>query len=58
MDCTLTNQSAVHEYPEGVFKDSLAEMLETLRNHARKTNEEWAEKLGIPSSTAISCVKH
>lgn len=35
----------------------LAESLELLRNHARKTNEEWSKKLGIPSSTSITCVK-
>ena len=32
-------------------------MLEELRDHARKTNEEWAEKLGIPASASITCVK-
>lgn len=31
--------------------------LEELRNHARSVNEEWAEKLGIPASTSITCVK-
>lgn len=31
--------------------------LELLRDIARKTNEEWAGKLGIPSSAAITCVK-
>lgn len=35
----------------------LKEALEELRTHARKVNEEWAEKLGIPSSAAITCVK-
>ncbi len=57
MDCTLTNRSAVHEYPEGVFTDSLAEMLKALRNHARKVNEEWSKKLNINPSAAITCVK-
>ena len=28
-----------------------------LREHSRKTNEEWAERLGIPASTSITCVK-
>lgn len=30
--------------------------LSKLRDYARKVNEEWAEKLGIPSSAAITCV--
>ena len=28
-----------------------------MRNKAVITNEEWAKKLGIPQSTAITCVK-
>jgi ribonucleoside-diphosphate reductase alpha chain len=32
-------------------------MLERLRDVARKTNEEYAEKFGIPSSASITCVK-
>jgi len=35
----------------------LPDILEKLRDHARHTNEEWATKLGIPSSTSITCVK-
>jgi len=35
----------------------LEEGLEQLRNHARSVNEEWASKLGIPVSAAITCVK-
>lgn len=35
----------------------LPRQLELLRDHARKVNEEWAEKLGIPPSAAITCVK-
>lgn len=34
----------------------LPDMLEELRNIARKTNEEWSSKLGIPASVAITCV--
>lgn len=44
MDCTLMNNPS-------------PEMLEELRNIARKTNEEWASKLGIPVSSSITCVK-
>lgn len=36
---------------------TLPEILEQLRDHARKTNEEWAKRLGIPASVAITCVK-
>ena len=36
---------------------NLATVLETLKNVAIKTNAEWAERLGIPASTAITCVK-
>ena len=31
-------------------------ILKELRNVARKTNEEFAEKLGIPPSASITCV--
>jgi len=35
----------------------LEKTLEHLRSIAVTTNAEWAERLGIPTSTAISCVK-
>jgi ribonucleoside-diphosphate reductase alpha chain len=35
----------------------LAGGLERLREHARSVNEEWAERLGIPPSASITCVK-
>jgi len=35
----------------------LPKLLEDLRDHARKTNEIWAEKLDIPVSASITCVK-
>jgi ribonucleoside-diphosphate reductase alpha chain len=35
----------------------LGEVLEALRDHARSVNEEWAERLGIPASASITCVK-
>lgn len=47
MDNTLTNGK------EG----DLAALLEHLRGVAVETNKEWAEKLGIPVSAAITCVK-
>jgi ribonucleoside-triphosphate reductase len=37
--------------------DKLAEVLEELRNVAYQTNCEWADRLGIPRSSAITCVK-
>ena len=36
---------------------SLSEILERLKNVAINTNAEWADRLGIPVSTAITCVK-
>jgi len=35
----------------------LEKTLETLREHAVATNNTWAVRLGIPASTAITCVK-
>lgn len=35
----------------------LEKALSQLRDHARSVNEEWAERLGIPASTSITCVK-
>lgn len=37
--------------------DVLAGVLNRLRDRAREVNAEWAEKLGIKVSTAITCVK-
>ena len=47
MDNPLTNGS----------KKGLDKLLEELRDVAYETNKEWAEKLGIPPSAAITCVK-
>ena len=47
MDNPLTNGS----------KKGLDKLLEELRDIAYETNKEWAEKLGIPTSAAITCVK-
>jgi len=35
----------------------LEEVLEVLRDHARSVNELWANKLGVPVSASITCVK-
>ena len=37
--------------------DKLNGILNELRDVARATNKEWAQKLGIPTSAAITCVK-
>lgn len=47
MDSTLTNGKEA----------GLEERLEELKQVAIDTNKEWAEKLGIPQSAAITCVK-
>ena len=47
MDNPLTNGS----------KGKLDELLEELRDVAYETNCEWADKLGVPRSAAITCVK-
>ena len=36
---------------------NLGSLLEKLRNEAIETNKLWSERLGIPQSTAITCVK-
>jgi ribonucleoside-triphosphate reductase len=38
-------------------QEELEKTLENLRDHAIKTNEKWANKLGIEQSSAITCVK-
>ena len=38
-------------------EEGLEKLLDELREEAIKTNKEWAEKLGIPQSGAITCVK-
>ena len=47
MDNPITNGS----------KKGLDTLLKELRDVAYETNKEWAEKLGIPPSAAITCVK-
>jgi len=38
-------------------RSSLAETLEYLKNVAIATNADWANRLGVPASAAITCVK-
>ena len=55
MDHPVLNGAKSWEYGEGPvgLEDGLLE----LRDHARSVNEEWAERLGIPASASITCVK-
>lgn len=54
-----------YQYDDGTYSRELVavqekpleKILEQLRDHARSVNEEWAEKLGIPASASITCVK-
>lgn len=41
----------------GCNESQLAEILESLRDHARIVNEEWSKRLGISASVAITCTK-
>ena len=55
MDCPLTNgTSSKNTLLSHVH---LEELLQELRQVAVDTNKEWAEKLNIPQSAAITCVK-
>lgn len=51
MDNEFTNGTADYD------DDGIEGLLEDLRNEAVKTNKEWAAKLNIPVSAAITCVK-
>ena len=62
MDCAITNAeidrcvATAHE-KTGNEDIVLSSVLQELRQTAINTNAEWAEKLGIPQSAAITCVK-
>ena len=45
-----------NKYTSGKM-EGLKSMLDRLREHAVKVNEEWAKKLGINQAAAITCVK-
>ena len=49
MDCKLTNGSTGEE--------ATGQLLRMLRSTAVETNKEWAKKLGVNESAAITCVK-
>ena len=50
-DAEKTHAFGVHE------DSSLGQVLEKLREHAVNVNKEWAKRLGINPSAAITCVK-
>jgi len=55
MDCPLTNGTSNKNTL--LSHVHLEDLLQELREVAVDTNKEWAEKLNIPQSTAITCVK-
>jgi len=55
MDHPVLNATTVFEVNGSAI--SLEHTLIKLRDHARSVNEEWANKLGIPASASITCVK-
>jgi ribonucleoside-triphosphate reductase (thioredoxin) len=68
MDSKLLGSKHYHYYPEQTFtkgknttsdlvKVDLSYTLEQLKKIAVDTNKDWADKLGIPQSAAITCVK-
>jgi len=68
MDHPILNGSKDTQWasPCGEFRDyekgwegceSLEHVLEELKNEAITTNQQWADKLGVNPSTAITCVK-
>lgn len=48
---------AVAHWFSGKEEKNLATILEELKNVAISTNAEWAKRLGVPASAAITCVK-
>ena len=57
MDCVLTNGKLPTEGAGGKPVRTTGQILQALKNVAIETNKEWAKKLGIPHSVAITCVK-
>ena len=56
MDCNLTNGKQLSNGKEVKF-DALSKLLEELQEEAVKTNAEFAKKIGINQSVALTCVK-
>lgn len=53
----LSGQEVYYASGSASKPHALEEMLEELKNVAIETNEEWADRLGVNPSTAITCVK-
>jgi ribonucleoside-diphosphate reductase alpha chain len=56
MDCNLTNGKQLSNGEE-IKSDALPKLLEELREQTIKTNAEFAKKIGINQSVAVTCVK-
>ena len=54
MSGKVTGERFLEEWCDHAY---LEDVLEELKEIAVETNKEWAKKLGIPQSTAITCVK-
>jgi ribonucleoside-triphosphate reductase len=59
MDNVLTNGKSDEAWRNDSLRGYVKtrEVLEILKNVAIKTNKEWAEKIGIPQSVSVTCVK-
>jgi len=57
MSCMQRPEDQGYVLPTDVTTDTLKEWLQELKEIAIETNKEWASKLGIPRSAAITCVK-
>ena len=57
MDCVLTNGKLPEHGTGGRPVRTTGQILRTLKDIAIETNKEWAKKLGISQSVAITCVK-
>lgn len=51
--------TGIYDHPvlNDYTNEELPGILEVLKQHAVETNKIWAEKLGVPQSTAVTCVK-
>ena len=57
MDCVLTNGKLPEHGTGGRSVRTTGQILRTLKDIAIETNKDWAKKLGISQSVAITCVK-
>jgi ribonucleoside-triphosphate reductase len=51
--------TGIYDHPilNDYTNEELPGILEVLKQHAVDTNKKWAERLGVPQSTAVTCVK-